>query len=188
MNQAVRWAVPVLGAAALVALAPGAAAQEDLVGDRTVTVEPSMELTDGQTVTVTWSGFTPDSSVTVIQCADAGGLRSETCNTADAKFELPAGPEGTGSTELVVHTGPIGPEGRCDADENNACVIAANENLQDGVTATAPIRFAAGAPTAGETLPVTGSSSIPLALGGLGAIVLGALALVGAGRRTSSTA
>lgn len=179
-KAATAGAIALAGVSGAIAMAMPASAQAALdPGDREITVTPSTNLTDGQTVTVEWTGYTPNSKVTVVQCADGAGLKPETCNTTTALFDQDAGPDGEGSVELVVHTGETGPDGECSADGNNDCVIAANEDLRDGITAIAPITFAAAgaapAPAPSEALAETGVTTVPLAISGGLAVLLGAL-------------
>jgi hypothetical protein len=188
VRKAAAGAIAFAGMSAALALA--AAAQAPLQpGDRQITVSPSTGLVDGQTVTVEWTGYTPNSKVTVIQCADGAGLKPETCNTSSALFDQDAGPDGQGSVDLVVHTGDTGPDGECSASGNNECVIAANEDLRDGITAIAPISFAEGAApaapaaTPSSELAETGVSSMPLAVTGTASILAGLLVVRTARRR-----
>jgi LPXTG-motif cell wall-anchored protein len=183
-----RSRIAAVGAGALIgitfAMAQPVGAQAPLQpGDRVITVTPNEGLTDGQTVTVAWTGYTPNSKVTVIQCADAAGLKPETCNTTAAQFDLDAGPEGEGSVDLVVHTGETGPEGECSAGGNNQCVIAANEDLRDGITAVAPISFGEAGQ---DALPETGVTNGPLVAVGASAVLLGAGFVVLARRRPTA--
>jgi LPXTG-motif cell wall-anchored protein len=176
-------ALALCGGTVLAFAAPATAQTSDLVGDRKVTVAPATGLKDGDTVTVTWSGYKANSKLAVIQCADGSGLKPEICNTGAAKFDTPAG-NGSGSVELVVHTGETGPDGVCGA-QANTCVIAVNEDLVDGVTAIASISFAADA--AAPELAATGSSTTPLAFGALALVAIGGV-LVAQKRRAHASA
>lgn len=168
-----------LMAAVALGLLTGSAVAQDL-GDRTVSVSPDENLQDGDVVTVEWSGYDPNSSLAVIQCESDTGLKSEICNTEDAAFEVDAGDEGQGSVELTLRTGDIGPDGEC--QPGDTCYVAVNQDLEDGLTVTAPITFAAAGESAGsDELPRTGAD--PLLVLFLG----GGLLLAGAGMVTAST-
>jgi hypothetical protein len=97
-------------------------------------------LRDGQTVTVTWSGFLPGKAVNVVQCAGAGRDGAATCDITGGQILHPD-PTGEGSLDLVVHTGTVG-TGVCDA--GSPCTIVINDaGLQDeGASIRIPITFA----------------------------------------------
>ena len=92
--------------------------------DRQVSAEPSDDLVDGQPVTVTWSGFLPDGTINIVQCAGDGTGGTAACKLDDA-FILQPNPTGAGTTTIEVVTGPVG-TGVCDAD--HACVLAVNDS------------------------------------------------------------
>jgi dienelactone hydrolase len=89
--------------------------------NRKATVTPSKNLTDGQTITVKWSGYLPGKVVNVVQCASAS---QTACDIARGKILIPD-PTGEGSLELQVFTGPIG-DGVCDA--THKCLVAVNDS------------------------------------------------------------
>jgi fermentation-respiration switch protein FrsA (DUF1100 family) len=91
---------------------------------------PSQGLTDGETVTVVWSGYDPKSSLNIIECSSSLPTSANDCDLTTAKLLL-ADPKGAGSIPFVVHTGPIG-TGTCDA-AHDTCVIVVN---QGGSTAS----------------------------------------------------
>jgi len=80
-------------------------------------------LTDGQVITVTWSGFLPGKVVNIMQCNGDGTGGAAACNISGGKILQPD-PEGMGSLELVIHTGAIG-NGVCDSA--NPCVVLVND-------------------------------------------------------------
>lgn len=97
------------------------------------------DLVDGQVITVTWSGFLPDTVVNVTQCAGEG-RGAATCNLSGGRILYPD-PLGMGSLELVIRTGPIG-NGVCDSA--NPCTVAVNDAslTEEEATIRIPITFA----------------------------------------------
>ena len=97
------------------------------------------ELTDGQVITVTWSGYLPGGTVNIIQCVE-GNTSSAGCNISGGKVLFP-NPLGSGSTELTVRTGPTG-DGVC--DRSNPCAIIVNDSglTEEGSSVRIPITFA----------------------------------------------
>lgn len=69
-------------------------------------VTPAEGLTDGQTVQVTGTGFTPGKSLAVAQCSH-GNTGPGDCHTAGSTFVTVAA-DGTLTAEIKVKTGPIG--------------------------------------------------------------------------------
>ncbi len=108
--------------------------------DRDVRVEPSTDLVDGQTVTVTWSGFLPDGSANVLQCsaADEG---AGFCALTTGEILVPS-PTGAGMVDLEIVVGPVG-EGTCGPGATE-CVIAVNDSSLADPDATiyVPLQFA----------------------------------------------
>ncbi len=80
-------------------------------------------LTDGQTITVTWSGFLPGKVVNVVQCSGDGSGGSATCNISGGKILIPD-PTGAGNLELVIRHGAVG-TGVCDSA--NPCTVVVND-------------------------------------------------------------
>jgi dienelactone hydrolase len=80
-------------------------------------------LVDGQTITVTWSGFLPGQVVNIMQCTSDPLGGAAACNISGGKILHPD-PEGMGSLELVIRTGPIG-NGICDSA--HPCVVLVND-------------------------------------------------------------
>ncbi len=108
--------------------------------DRDVSVEPSTDLVDGQSVTVTWSGFLPDGSVNVLQCsaADEG---AGFCELTTGEVLVPS-PTGAGMVDLEIVVGAVG-EGTCGPGATE-CVIAVNDSSLADPDATiyVPLQFA----------------------------------------------
>ncbi len=92
--------------------------------NRKATISADTDLADGQTVTVTWSGFLPGKTVNVLQCVGDGKGGTASCGLADGHILVPD-PTGEGSVELTIQTGPFA-NGVCDA--NNACTVLINDS------------------------------------------------------------
>jgi fermentation-respiration switch protein FrsA (DUF1100 family) len=107
---------------------------------RAATAAPDSGLHDGQTIQVSWRGFTPSSSINILECIKSATGPAD-CDLAHATLFHPAGPNGAGSIPFTVHVGTIG-TGRCDS--SNSCLIAVNEGGSQGAGATvaAGITFA----------------------------------------------
>ena len=85
-------------------------------------------LTDGQVITVTWSGFLPGKVISILQCSGDGSGGAVACNISGGKILQPD-PEGMGSLDLVIRTGPVG-NGVCDSA--NPCFVQVNDaNMPD---------------------------------------------------------
>jgi predicted dienelactone hydrolase len=105
------------------------------------TVSPTENLTDGQTVTVSWEGFAPGVAVNVLQCSVVPPTTASDCNLQTAKLLQPD-PQGAGSLSFEVHTGMSG-LGMCDATHPQ-CAVVINQggSLAPAATVTTPISFA----------------------------------------------
>jgi hypothetical protein len=133
-----------LGVAAAAAIAlPATAAHAT---GPTIDVTPSTLLQNGQTVSVSGSGFTPSSTFYISECGGVDNPAAQ-CDTShivtgqtDPDGLIPA-------TDYVVHTGAIGSAGdtcpSSTAAGGNGCFIAATTSLTDATQGTAkPINFA----------------------------------------------
>lgn len=91
--------------------------------NRQASISADTNLTDGQVIIVSWSGFLPGKVVNIMQCTSdvAGGAAA--CNIAGGSILHPD-PEGMGSLELIIRTGPIG-NGVCDSA--NPCTVLVND-------------------------------------------------------------
>lgn len=111
--------------------------------DLHATATPTEDLRDGQTITVTWSGFTPGKVVNLLQCSakNAALNNQSACDFTQAKL-LQADPTGEGSLEMQVITGKVG-TGMCDA-QNQGCFIVVNDASSPDPAAMVkiPITFA----------------------------------------------
>ncbi|MBS1848134.1 MAG: hypothetical protein JST73_07630, partial [Actinobacteria bacterium] len=90
------------------------------------TAEPTDALANGQTITVTWSGYTAGKVVNILQCSgdDANLTNQSGCDFTNAKL-LHADPTGTGSVQMQVVTGKVG-TGACGA-AHPGCFIVVND-------------------------------------------------------------
>jgi predicted esterase len=91
--------------------------------NRQASISADTNLTDGQSITVSWSGFLPGKVVNIMQCAGDGTGGAAACNISGGKILVP-NPEGSGSLELVIRIGPIG-NGVCDSAK--PCVVLVND-------------------------------------------------------------
>jgi molybdopterin-binding protein len=103
-------------------------------------VTPSDNLTNGQTVTVHWSGYLPGKVVNVLQCSS----NSQTgCDIAAGRILTPD-PTGQGSVTLKIMSGKVG-SGVCDAAHRGCQVVINDAGLEDpSASIRVPITFAAG--------------------------------------------
>lgn len=121
------------------AVTPSASAHGGGSGPR-LAVSPASGLANGQTVSVSGSGFTPGDQVFLVEClvgaTGQGGCDVSTATpvTVSASGQLPA-------TSFSVVTGAVG-TGACGTTPSNraACAISAG-NAQGGDSAVAPISF-----------------------------------------------
>ena len=97
--------------------------------NRVASLSAQDQLRDGQSVTVTWSGFLPGKTINIVQCVGDGRGGTATCDVSGNGKVLQPDPTGAGSLELVVRSGPVA-NGVCDA--SNPCTILVNDaGLQD---------------------------------------------------------
>jgi dienelactone hydrolase len=105
--------------------------------DRKATVTPSTGLTDGQPVTVAWTGYTPGQVVNIVQCS---GTTATACEVGRGKILTPD-PTGDGSTTLTVYAGPIG-DGQCGPGIDTCNIVINDAGLSDpGANVRIPISF-----------------------------------------------
>ena len=107
------------------------------------TVTPHGALTDGQPVTITWSGYTPGATVNLLQCSGlaTGPTDKSACDFANAVLLHPD-PTGSGSLPVTVVTGKVG-DGVCDS--KHPCTIVVNNagHTDPADSSRLPITFAA---------------------------------------------
>jgi dienelactone hydrolase len=105
-------------------------------------VMPSSGLTNGQTVTVQWSGYTAGKVVNVLECSktDLQSASSAGCDFSNAKI-LEPDPTGTGSLTMPVVTGAVG-DGVCDTAHNHCSIIVNDGSSTDpAYTVVVPVHF-----------------------------------------------
>jgi hypothetical protein len=73
-----------------------------------IRVTPSSGLADGQTVTVAVTGYPAGAEVKAMLCAAPDATGSGRCGAPGPSVPLLVGPDGTGSSKLVVKEGPVG--------------------------------------------------------------------------------
>jgi dienelactone hydrolase len=107
--------------------------------NRQATVTPTKNLTDGQTVTVRWSGYLPGKVINVLQCSS----ESQTgCDIAAGRILTPD-PTGSGTVTLKIKAGKVG-SGVCDATHTSCQVVINDAGLQTpSASIRIPISFAA---------------------------------------------
>lgn len=129
-------------AVTLALLAPGLASA--LAPSMTVT--PSSELTSGQEIQVTASGFTPDLSIVIAQCGPVVTDISD-CDVPGAKF-VTTDAAGNASATLAAIVGVVGDKANpCDAD--HPCLVIASEPTPDPAAQRTETKVTfAGAPAA----------------------------------------
>jgi hypothetical protein len=105
------------------------------------TVTPDHDLVDGQTVTVSWRGFTPGKTINIVQCSNRTAGDSAACDLQKGRILQPD-PTGTGSLPLEIVVGPVG-NGTCDAQHAD-CQIVVNDggSLDPAASVRIPVSFA----------------------------------------------
>jgi len=95
------------------------------------TATPTKHLTDGQLVSVTWSGYSAGKVINILECN--GGDRDLTngaaCDYTHA-YLLKPDPTGAGSTKLPIVVGQVG-DGVCDAKHPGCFIIVNNASSSD---------------------------------------------------------
>lgn len=130
-------------------------------GDRSVTVNPSTGLSDGQAVTVSGSGFTPNKLLFVVECnTDATGASG--CNVAGLQMPT-TDADGNFTIQAYKVAASFG-----DNDCTKAsCVIQAAEGATaDALTGTSnPLTFGSAATTSSSSAQTTTATSTPTSTG-----------------------
>jgi fermentation-respiration switch protein FrsA (DUF1100 family) len=104
---------------------------------------PDSNLHGGQTVTVTWSGYTPGKAITILQCTPANRqlTNSAACDFTHAQLLKP-NPTGQGSLPLQIVEGKVG-TGICDASHPGCFILVDNASSSDpSKNVFLPISFA----------------------------------------------
>ena len=100
-------------------------------------------LTNGESVTVQWSDFTPGNTVNVVECSKPDSTDVSSCDLKHAAVLQPD-PTGSGQASIDVVSGAVG-TGVCDAAHPD-CVIVVNDggSLDRAESVRIPISFVAG--------------------------------------------
>lgn len=175
MRNRSRATMCLVGVSALLMLGSvGAAGAQD---GPTVVVEPSTGLADGDTLSVTATGFPPNGEAfSSGQCVTPIEDFLQQCDVTNI-VPVPLDGDGAASFEITVKTGPIG-SGTC-GEGGDQCVIAVGSLTSpeagggpiffgaDGPTAAAEEAPAEEAPAETETLAATGPAewALPLVIG-----------------------
>ena len=111
------------------------------VGNLRATVAPSQGLANGQAVTVSWEGYTPNASINILECRRNPPTVATDCDLHNADVLHPD-PTGAGSLSFSVTTGAVG-SGMCDAS-HPGCSIVVNQggSLVPAATVVVPVSFA----------------------------------------------
>jgi len=108
--------------------------------DRRAVLSASLDLTNGQVVTVSWTGYLPGKVVNVVECSST----SQTgCDVAAGRILVPD-TTGSGSVTLPIVEGQVG-DGACDATHSGCQVVVNDAGLEDpSASIRIPITFASG--------------------------------------------
>ncbi len=108
-----------------------------------VTATPSTGLTDGQSITISGTGFTPDVQVAAAECG-AGTVGTQSCDIGNVVYGQ-TDASGNASVTLTVHAALTTATGTIDCTTGpGACVIGL-ANISDLSEANgAPITFGSG--------------------------------------------
>jgi dienelactone hydrolase len=97
---------------------------------------PTTGLTNGETVAVHWSDYTPNKTVNIVECSRPDTLDASACDLKNSSLLQPD-PTGTGTGTIKIVTGSVG-SGTCDATHPQ-CVVIVNDG--GALTATASVRI-----------------------------------------------
>lgn len=156
----------VVGGWALVAPPAGAAGTYT----PTITVTPNIGLTNGETVMIAGSGFSPsEASLVAVEC-NLEATSEAGCNTTSIAPVTIDASGNLASTSFVVATGTIG-NGTCGTSAaDSTCIISIGSTATSAVVAYASIAFATGPGVSvtpstglanGATVSITGSGFTP---------------------------
>jgi Neocarzinostatin family len=120
----------------------------------TVTADPSTNLTDGQVIHITVSGFPANDKLAAIQCTSGQAATPAECDTTGVKLEIATDASGSGSFDFAVKGG--GPFANDFCDSTHPCAILVS-NYARTAHGYVDIQFAGGAPA--PTDPGSGSSA-----------------------------
>lgn len=101
----------------------------------TIRVHPSSGIIEGQSVTVTVTGYPAGAHVSAMLCVAPDATGSQRCGAPGPSAPLIVGPDGRGTTELVIEQGPVGSQhASCGRDATCGISVAS-----DDVFARAPV-------------------------------------------------
>ena len=106
-------------------------------------VTPTTNLTNGETVTVKWNGYTAGKVVNILECnaSDVHLNSSAACSFAHADILTPD-PTGQGTVRLEIVEGPVG-NGTCDGAHPGCFVVVNNaSSTVPNASVKIPIGFA----------------------------------------------
>jgi len=112
--------------------------QPKQIRDLKATVAPRTGLTNGQVVTVKWSGYTPGAMINIVQCSSHVPNDAAACDIKAGKILQP-NPTGSGSLPLDIVVGPVG-TGICDAT-HPVCDVVVNDGGSLAPAASLRIRI-----------------------------------------------
>ena len=114
-------------------------------GPQAITVAPGTGLTDGETVTISGSGFVQSGeTLAVVECADNGAQTGAgDCDLHNIKAPVTADASGNVSTSYVVHQGPFGSNNIvCNAGQKCLLSLATAGSATPDQVASTDISFA----------------------------------------------
>lgn len=107
-----------------------------------IRVTPRRDLVDGQTVTVDVEHFPPGATVQAMLCGPPAATGTARCGEPGPTAPLTVGADGTGHTELVVRSGPVGRE-RLPCRGGEPCGVSVASETLFARAPVVPITFAA---------------------------------------------
>lgn len=134
----------------------------------TITITPSSGLTNGQVVTVTGTGFTPNASVAAVEC-NGSALTAAGCNTTAPNILSVDASGDFSDTNFAVATGTVG-NGTCGTSATDATCLISIGTTSGALLTFATMSFASGpglsaSPTTGLTngqaVTLTGNNFTP---------------------------
>lgn len=156
-----------LGVALAAVLVPIAGATSAHATGPAITVAPNTGLNNGDTVSVTGSGFAASEGLSIVECS---ALSATGCDTGNVVTATTGADGSLAATAFVVHSGAIG-DGTCAAGSSSCFLLATNAAHSELVQAT--LGFAAPPPTVtvtptagikdGDTVTVHGAGYTPSA-------------------------
>ncbi len=120
-----------------------------------IVVTPSTGLVNGQSVSVTGSGFMDNETLYALECINDGASTNETdCDTATVNIATTSA-TGTFTTSITLVAGTIAGTSTCgtSASDLSACAIVVSTNPPSADAALAPITFAMPVATTTTTTP-----------------------------------